>query len=153
MSLTVRRARTEDRGPMLELWERSVRATHHFLQDGDVRALYPAVAEMLAGDGLEWWVAASEDVPVIGFLGYAPDTIDALFVDPDHLGKGAGTLLVAHAQSLATGPLKVDVNEQNDAGRRFYESVGFSVVGRSARDSAGRPFPLLHMRREATAAP
>ena len=153
MSLTVRRARAEDRAPMLDLWERSVRATHLFLQEDDIGTLHPLVAKTLASDELEWWVAGSQEVPLIGFLGYAPDTIEALFVDPALRGQGAGTLLVAHAQSLATGALKVDVNEQNDAARRFYESLGFAVVGRSARDSAGRPFPLLHMRREATAAP
>jgi putative acetyltransferase len=39
------------------------------------------------------------------------------------------------------------VNEQNDAARAFYERLGFQIVGRSDLDDAGRPFPLLHMRR------
>jgi putative acetyltransferase len=43
----------------------------------------------------------------------------------------------------------VDVNEQNEAARRFYEACGFEVAGRSETDSAGRPFPLLHMRERA----
>jgi putative acetyltransferase len=35
--------------------------------------------------------------------------------------------------------------------RGFYERLGFAVVGRSAMDGAGRPFPLLHLRRAAPA--
>lgn len=57
---------------------------------------------------------------------------------------------MAHAQSLASGALSVDVNEQNEAALRFYEALGFAVVGRSPTDGAGRPFPLLHLKREAS---
>jgi putative acetyltransferase len=65
-------------------------------------------------------------------------------------GQQGGKFLVAHAQSLASGALSVDVNEQNEAALRFYEALGFAVVGRSPTDGAGRPFPLLHLKREAS---
>jgi len=83
----------------------------------------------------------------IGFLGYSNATIEALFVDPRYHRTGAGRFLVAHAQSLAAGPLMVDVNEQNDAAIRFYVALGFTVVSRSPTDGGGRPFPIAHMRR------
>ena len=35
-AVRVRPARAEDRERMLDLWERSVRATHHFLTQADV---------------------------------------------------------------------------------------------------------------------
>src|SRR3954454_13207736 len=114
----VRSARVEDREQLLELWERSVRATHHFLRDSDIVALRPLVAEALASDAVEWWVlVARADAPV-GFLGYSADTIQALFIDPNHRQQGGGKALVAHAQSLAGGALAVDVNEQNEAALR-----------------------------------
>ena len=50
MDMHVRPARVGDRERLLELWERSVRATHHFLEDSDVVALRPLVAEELASD-------------------------------------------------------------------------------------------------------
>jgi putative acetyltransferase len=53
-------------------------------------------------------------------------------------------MLLERARSLK-GSLRVDVNEQNAEAVRFYEANGFHVVGRSAVDDAGRPFPLLHM--------
>ena len=150
--MNVRRARDDEFGALVDLWERSVRATHRFLGEQDVLALRPLVAAGFASDGIEWWVAADPlDAPV-AFLGYSPGVIEGLFVDPPHRGHGAGTLLVAHAQLLAAGPLCVDVNEQNELARGFYEVLGFSVVGRSATDDAGRPYPILHMLRGARGA-
>jgi len=131
---------------MLVVWERSVRATHDFVSEADVSGLKPLVSAELNGDAVGWWVLEGEGV-VIGFLRFAGDSIEALFLDPLHLRRGGGRLLVAHAESLARGPLRVDVNEQNDGARRFYEALRFVVVGRSATDSAGRPFPILHMER------
>ena len=147
--MSIRRAQPTDREHLLALWERSVRATHHFLTENDITGLRPLVAEELSSDAIDWWVAESDDV-VIGFLGFANDTIEALFIGPDQHGRGAGTALVEHAQQLAASTLKVDVNEQNDAAVKFYETRGFVVVGRSPTDGGGRPFPLLHMRRTAS---
>jgi putative acetyltransferase len=129
MYMRVRPAGVEDRERLLDLWERSVRATHHFLEDSDVVALRPLVAEELASDAVDWWVLVSATEALIGFLGFASDTIEALFIDPDHHGQGGGKFLVAHAQSLGAGALAVDVNEQNEAALRFYKTLGFSVVG------------------------
>ena len=149
----VRPARVEDRERLLELWEHSVRATHHFLAEGDVAALRPLVAEALTSDALDWWVSLSTAGALVGFLGFARNTIEALFIHPDHQGQGGGTFLVAHAQRLSGGALAVDVNEQNEAALRFYQGLGFSVVGRSPTDGGGRPFPLLHLTRAAPARP
>jgi putative acetyltransferase len=134
---------------LLAIWERSVRATHTFLTEEDIAFYRPLTANILAAGSLDFWVLADEvDVP-IGFLGLSENAIEALFLDPAHLGRGGGRLLVAHAQKLRGGPLTVDVNEQNAAARGFYEALGFQVIGRSPLDDTGRPFPLLHMRRDA----
>jgi putative acetyltransferase len=146
---SVRPARASDRAALLDLWERSARATHRFLTENDIAALRPFVAQELASDALDWWILESAGHAPVAFLGLAARSIEGLFVDPDHLGKGAGTLLVAHAQSLIGGALTVDVNEQNEDARRFYEARGFKVIGRSDLDSEGRPFPILHLKRAA----
>jgi putative acetyltransferase len=148
--LPIRRRKPEDHRNLVALWERSVRATHSFLTEEDIDFYRPLVVELLAGDALELWILADErDVPV-GFLGMAGDSIEALFLDPSHIGRGGGRQLVEHAQELRGGTLTVDVNEQNDAARGFYEKLGFSVFARSALDGTGRPHPLLHMRRNAS---
>lgn len=149
IDVRVRPARADDRPRMLELWERSVRATHLFLEEEDVEKLRPLVADELETDSIDWWVLLSDE-SVFGFLGFAHDAIEALFIDPGHHRQGGGTRLVSHAQSLAEGALAVEVNEQNQAALRFYEALGFSVVGRSPTDGGGRPFPIVHMRRSAS---
>ena len=144
----VRRAKPADHEAIVALWERSVRATHHFLTEQDVDALRPLVANELTSDTIDWWVLESPTVLLLGFLGFANDSIEGLFIDPDHRGEGCGKTLVAHAQRLAGGSLAVDVNEQNTSAVEFYSALGFSVSGRSPTDGSGRPFPLLHMTRD-----
>ena len=146
-TMRVRRARPEDRPEMFELWERSVRATHHFLTESDISQLRPIVAELFASGPLELWVVVRSSDRPLGFLGYAQHSVEALFIDPDHRGSGAGKLLMAHAQALSGTALSVDVNEQNEGAVGFYLAQGFVVVSRSALDAQGRPFPILHMRR------
>ena len=117
-----------------------------------IEFLRPRVSEILAGDALELWVLTDEaDVP-IGFLGLAGDAIEALFLEPERRRRGGGRRLVAHAQALRGGALTVDVNEQNDAARRFYEALGFVEVTRSPLDENGLPYPILHLRRAAPGA-
>jgi putative acetyltransferase len=147
--VTIRPARAADQAALLDVWERSVRATHTFLAEADIEFYRPLLREALATGELEVWVLASEtDVPV-GFLGLAGAKVEALFLAPEHRGRGrgAGRQLVAHAQALRGGELLLDVNEQNGAARGFYETLGFVVEGRSPLDGTGRPYPLLHMRR------
>ena len=147
----IRPSRAADLDTLVSLWERAVRATHHFLTEADVDALRPLVGEALSDEALELWVLTSADVP-IGFMGLADNDIAALFLEPAFHGHGGGRRLVAHAQALRDGPLTVDVNEQNPAARGFYEALGFVVVGRSPLDDDGRPFPVLHLRRPTTSA-
>jgi putative acetyltransferase len=125
------------------------RPRHHtFLTEADIVFYRPLVADIFAGDALDLWVLTDEANVPIGFLGLAGNAIEALFREPAHLGRGGGRRLVAHAQELRGGALTVDVNEQNAAARGFYEALGFDVVARSPLDETGRPYPILHMRRE-----
>lgn len=144
---TIRRTLDSDLTDLLLLWERAVRATHLFLDEDDVVALRPFVAEELASHSVDWWVLAMESRKPIAFLGLTDATIEALFVDPDYHRRGAGAALVDYAQSLNSGSLSVDVNEQNPGALCFYRALGFAAVGRSSTDSGGRPFPILHLRR------
>jgi putative acetyltransferase len=144
--MTIRAALPEDRDTLVAIWLRSVRATHTFLTEDDIEALLPFVRDELGPDSeLELWVLAGEEGAVVGFTGLSGTDVAALFLDPDHLRRGGGRMLIEHAQRLK-GALTVDVNEQNPDAVRFYETAGFKTVGRSPTDDAGRPFPILHMR-------
>src|SRR5262247_3412744 len=113
-----------ERPALLELWERSVRATYDFLDEPDIVFYRPLVAEYLAGAATQIWVLADDGNTPIGFLGLGEQSIDALFLDRAHRGRGGGRRMVAHAQHLLGGALTVEVNEQNTAARGFYEALG-----------------------------
>jgi putative acetyltransferase len=144
----IRPAQPTEHGALVMLWERSVRATHDFLTEADIVFYRALVVEYCESSGYDLWVLTDDaDLP-IGFLGLAGDSIAALFMDPAHRSRGGGRRLVSHAQELRGVALAVDVNEQNVAARGFYEALGFAVVDRSPLDDTGRPYPILHMRRE-----
>jgi putative acetyltransferase len=140
--MTIREALPTDRDALLDIWLRSVRATHTFLTEDDIQSLLPLVRGGLFE--LELWVLCSESGEPVGFLGLSGAKVEALFLAPEHRRLGGGRMLLEHARRLK-GPLTVDVNEQNPEAVRFYEACGFRVVGRSELDSTGRPFPLLHL--------
>lgn len=144
----IRRAAAVDRDALLGIWLRSVRATHAFLTEQDIQDLLPVVRDIvLAGEALELWVLEFAPGEPAAFMGLDGAALEALFVDPAHFRKGAGKRMLAHARALK-GPLTVDVNEQNPQGLAFYLRSGFVQAGRFERDSAGRPFPILHLREE-----
>ena len=141
----IRKATADDREVLSEIWLRSVRATHTFLSEKDVEGLLPAVLEYVASTESKFWVVTSEAESVVGFMGMRGNRIESLFLLPEVFRKGYGRALLEHAESLHD-ELTVDVNEQNEQARAFYEAGGFVVEGSSEVDDAGRPFPLLHMR-------
>jgi putative acetyltransferase len=143
--MMIREAVPADRDVLLDIWLRSVRATHAFLTEADIQALLPEVRD-LALPALELWVLCADDGTPAGFLGLAGAQVEALFIAPEWGRRGGGRMMLDHARRLKGSPLTVDVNEQNPSAVRFYEACGFVVVGRSEVDSAGRPFPLLHLR-------
>ncbi|WP_374656379.1 acetyltransferase [Phenylobacterium sp.] len=140
------RAMTPDDAPaLLALWRGAVEATHHFLTPADIEGLEPEVRGYLAS-GAEIWVA-ERDGAAAAFLGLDDAEIATLFVDAAWRGQGVGRALVAFA--LERGADWVQVNEQNPQAVGFYEAMGFAHAGRSPVDSAGRPFPLLTLKRKA----
>lgn len=125
------------------LWEASVRATHHFLTEEDIRKLVPFIREGLSGIGI-LALAYDGDTPV-AFMGIEGDKIEMLFVAPACFGKGIGRELVELAIAQY-GVRYVDVNEQNPQAAGFYRRLGFEVFGRTETDGQGNPFPVLKMR-------
>ena len=91
----------------------------------------------------EYARAADDDGQLVGFIGVADGKIEMLFLDPSVRGQGGGKLLLNHALTVF-GASALDVNEQNIQVVGFYLHQGFQITGRSALDSTGKPYPLLH---------
>ena len=64
--MTIRAAQSTALESLLQLWERSVRATHSFLSPDDVDFFRPLVREALGTGALEVWVLATMVVVVVG---------------------------------------------------------------------------------------
>ena len=128
---------------VVDVWEASVRATHHFLTEDDIQFFKPLILnEFLAAVDLR--CVKNSDGRILGFLGVADGNIEMLFLDPQHRGKGIGRSLAQYAITQM-GATKVDVNEQNPDAVGFYQHIGFAVTHRSPLDGMGKPFPILHM--------
>lgn len=132
-----------DHPTLITIWEASVRASHHFLQEADIAALRPLILEHYF-DAVTLNCARVDNGEIVGFIGVAEGNIEMLFVDPGRQGGGVGRQLVDHA-IRCLGATRVDVNEQNAQAVGFYQHLGFEVTGRSPLDGQGKPYPLLHM--------
>jgi putative acetyltransferase len=141
--MDIRKRVPADNAVLVEIWLRSVRETHAFLREQDIEKLYPQVRDTYL-PGVDVWVSEDDKGLLTGFIGVHEAQIEMLFVDPGRFGQGIGTALLDHAKALNAN-LTVDVNEQNPRAHELYRSYGFEDIGRSATDSAGRPFPLVHM--------
>ncbi|MFP6898965.1 MAG: hypothetical protein VCA38_20405 [Roseibacillus sp.] len=54
--MNVRLANPDDPDLLLDIWLRSVRATHHFLTEDDIQSLLPQFRDR-APTGRQWWLA------------------------------------------------------------------------------------------------
>lgn len=141
--MTIRKVKPNDYAQLLDIWLRSVRATHTFLTEDDIQSLLPLVRDE-ALPQLELWVLCSDTDMPIGFMGLAGAKVEALFIAPEWCRQGGGRLLLDQARRLK-GKLAIDVNEQNPEALRFYLANGFKEIGRSEVDDSGRPFPLIRL--------
>lgn len=142
--VTIELAQPSDFAEIVEVWEASVRATHHFLPESDIQYFKPLILnEYLKAVHLE--CIRSLEGAIVGFMGVHDDSLEMLFIHPNARGQGLGKVFVAHAIK-DLGVKRVDVNEQNPQAVGFYERMGFQVISRSETDGLGKPYPILHMK-------
>ena len=129
---------------LLGVWERSVRATHLFLSDGEVRSIREYVPQALLGVA-HLLVAKDEAGAPAAFMGVEDGALEMLFIDPEERGKGLGRRLLRLGIE-SYGVRRLAVNEQNPRAAGFYEHMGFEAYARSETDEQGNPYPILYMR-------
>ena len=131
----MRIVRVQERHPvlihaLLDIWERSVRATHLFLSDGEIESIKEYVPRALMGvENLT--VAENEDGQPVAFMGTESGTLEMLFITPEERGKGLGKRLLRYGIGHF-GVKELAVNEQNPQAKGFYEHIN----GRSATSRA-----------------
>ncbi|WP_082380489.1 acetyltransferase [Achromobacter sp. 2789STDY5608615] len=140
---TLRTSRPGDGPALVDLWRRSLDATHHFLSAGDRKAIDTEVCGFLPHAPVT--VAVDENDNPHGFTLIDGTHMEALFIDPDDRENGIDRQLLQHGLSLH-GALTADVNVKNSQTVGFYQRMEFVETGRSEKDSQGRPYPLIHLR-------
>ena len=131
---------------LLQVWEKSVRATHLFLSDEEVKAIKNYVPQALSGIA-HLLIAENETGRPVAFMGVEDGVLEMLFIAPEERGQGLGKQLI-RCGIKNYGVERLAVNEQNPQAKGFYEHMGFQVYKRTETDEQGNPYPLLYMNRE-----
>ncbi len=139
----INRVIEQDLTEITNVWEASVRATHHFLKEEDIRFFKSQIANYI--HKVEAFCIKNTDNNIVGFIGIADKNIEMLFIHPSERGKGLGKKFLHFAFDQFDAN-KVDVNEQNEQALFFYQKMGFTIVCRDELDGSGKPYPILHLK-------
>ena len=142
-AITIQKATEAHHAIITNVWEASVRATHHFLKEEDIDTFKPLVQHQFL-KAVDLYFTTDKQQSINGFLGVLNGKIEMLFIHPQARGTGIGKQLLQYAVTQL-GCRLVDVNEQNNQAVGFYKHYGFTVVGRTEKDGLGMPYPLLQM--------
>lgn len=126
---------------LLNVWEDSVRATHLFLSDAEVKDIKEYVPQAL--QNVKYLFVAEAERPV-AFMGIQRGRLEMLFIASEERGRGIGkSMLQFGIQNY--GVREVTVNEQNPQAVGFYEHMGFKTYKMTELDEEGKTYPLLYM--------
>ena len=127
---------------LLNVWENSVRATHLFLSDSEVKRIKEYVPHAIKN--VKHLIVAETD-SIVGFMGTENNRLEMLFISPQEREKGIGKQLVQYGIKNY-GINEVTVNEDNPQAVGFYKHLGFETYKRTDFDEEGNPYPLLYMK-------
>lgn len=116
------------------------------------RAELTVTAEAIDAGGIDY-VVAERSSQVEGFYGLSVNTdgryeLEALFVEPAHIGTGVGRCLMRHAmEAVAARRGRCLVIQGDPNARGFYQAVGGEQVGLMESASVpGRYLPVFEVR-------
>ncbi|KCZ94047.1 GNAT family N-acetyltransferase [Hyphomonas johnsonii] len=129
-----------DTDAVVSIWRAAVARAHSFLsipflemEEENVRNVYPAFADI--------WVLEDNAMP-IGFIALVGAEVGAIFLHPDHHGKGHGRAMMDFAVARK-GAVTLDVFKANAIGRAFYDRYGFTQVKEYVHEASGQDMLTL----------
>lgn len=129
---------------LLNIWEASVRATHLFLSDKEVKQIKEYVPQALS-EVKHLIIDKREPDTTIAFMGVENERLEMLFLSPEERGRGIGKQLLQYG--IRNYEIQeVTVNEQNPQAVEFYKHLGFKTYKKTDLDEEGNPYPLLYMK-------
>ena len=115
----------EDEIPILvEIWEEASAKAHPFLDSEFTEMVKNAMNNVYLPNSDTW--VYEESGKIIGFISMLKNEIGGLFIYPDYHKKGIGTKLLTHIHQFHD-ELEVEVFENNQIGKPFYDKNGFEV--------------------------
>lgn len=130
---------------LLNIWESSVKATHLFLSDDEIKNIKQYVPRAILEIPI-LIVAKNETGNPIGFMGISDKSLEMLFIEDKSRGFGIGKMLLNYGmENYSVNNLTV--NEQNPLAQGFYAHMGFTVYKRTELDEQGNAYPLLYMKK------
>jgi len=155
--IVIRGMQDADAAAMHALHERAVRSTCAPLLGPEVveawlRGRSPDGYIRARNEGGENFLIAEGSGLRAGFASWRAEWLLALFVDPDHQGRGVGQALfrACEEQAAARGQFISRLDATLNA-RSFYEAIGFRVTGEGFEEKYGQRIPHLSMFRVSTA--
>ena len=131
---------------LLEVWESSVKATHLFLSEQEIKNIKKYVPQAIK-EIPNLIIAKNEDNIPVAFMGINNKKLEMLFVKNNERGKGLGKDLLNYGiKNYDINELTV--NEQNPNAKEFYKYMGFKIYKRSPLDEQGNLYPILYMKLE-----
>lgn len=73
---------------------------------------------------------AVKDGVLAGFVGFQPNNLSFLYVDPDYQGQGIATELIKKALAELERPVRLEVFTHNERAKALYKRFGFKTVDR-----------------------
>lgn len=129
---------------LLKVWESSVKGTHLFLSENEIKEIKKYVPQGLM-EISNLIIIKNENKKTVGFMGISDRYLEMLFIANEERGKGFGKELLKYGiEKYKVNNLAV--NEQNPLAKKFYEHIGFQVYKRTDIDEQGNPYPLLYMK-------
>ncbi|MEH6548693.1 MAG: GNAT family N-acetyltransferase [Pseudomonadales bacterium] len=133
--MQIRQYEDSDLEAVLSSWEVATRLAHPFMTDEFIAQERIKVAEIYMPNTDTWVVDI--DGSVEGFIALMGNEVGAIFLQPEHHGKGAGKALMDKAQELH-GDLEVEVFKGNSIGREFYSKYGFQPLEEKLHEPTGQ---------------
>ena len=86
-----------DYDELIQLWEASVRSTHHFLTEDDIQYYKPLIRNEYFRAVELYIIRDRKTEQITAFMGLSDELIEMLFVHPAQQGKGLGKTLLEYA--------------------------------------------------------